>query len=185
MLFKNLSIDGLVVIEPQVFEDERGFFMESYNKKTFAENGIVVDFVQDNHSFSTSKILRGMHFQRPPFAQDKLVRVTSGKVYDVGVDLRKGSPTFGKWEGVELTAKNKKMFFVPKGFAHGFLVLSDTADFQYKVTNFYDKESEGGLVWDDEQVAIDWPIEDPILAERDKNLPTLTELKDNLPDSWE
>jgi len=184
MEFKQLSIDGLVVIEPRVFEDDRGFFLETYNKKTFAENGIDVEFVQDNHSFSTSKILRGMHYQLPPFAQDKLVRVVQGVVHDVAVDLRKNSPTFGRWEGVELSAENKKMFFVPKGFAHGFLVLSETADFVYKVTNLYSKESEGGIVWNDSDVNIDWPISDPILADRDANLPKLSELTD-LPESWE
>ena len=183
MTFTQLSIEGLVIIEPRVFEDERGFFMETYNKEAFAEKGIDVNFVQDNHSSSTAKILRGMHYQLPPFAQDKLVRVVQGEVYDVAVDLRKGSPTFGKWEGVTLSAENKKMFFVPKGFAHGFLVLSETAGFVYKVTNLYAKESEGGMVWNDPDANIDWPISDPVLADRDANLPKLSELT-LLPENW-
>jgi dTDP-4-dehydrorhamnose 3,5-epimerase len=183
MDFRKLSIDGLVVIEPQVFEDERGFFMETYQKEKFAENGIEVDFVQDNHSFSVTNILRGMHYQLPPFAQDKLVRVVQGEVFDVAVDLRVDSETFGEWEGVKLSAENKRQFFIPKGFAHGFLVLSDSAHFVYKVTNFYNKESTGGVVWNDQEIGIEWPADEPVLNERDQDLPKLSDLK--LPNNWD
>ncbi len=178
MNFISTPIKDLVIIEPKVFEDDRGFFLESYNKKIFADNGITVDFTQDNHSRSMKGILRGLHFQKPPFAQDKLVRVVSGEVLDVAVDLRRESETYGKWEKVLLTEKNKRMFFVPKGFAHGFLVISDTADFLYKVTNFYNKESEGGIIWNDPDLNIDWDIESPILSEKDKLLPKFKDLED-------
>jgi len=185
MIFKKLKIGGLVVIEPDVFGDGRGFFLESYNKKTFAENGIDVDFVQDNHSCSTCGVLRGLHFQKPPFAQDKLVRVTCGRVFDVAVDLRPDSPTLGQWEGVTLSEENKKMFFIPQGFAHGFLVLSKTVDFQYKVTNFYSKESEGGIIWNDQDIGVKWPMKKGIiLSEKDKNWPRFIEIKSQLKKIW-
>ncbi|MFH1749525.1 MAG: dTDP-4-dehydrorhamnose 3,5-epimerase [bacterium] len=177
MRFEPLSIDGLVVITPKVFEDDRGFFLESYNKKVFEENGIDVNFVQDNHSHSSKGILRGLHFQLEPFAQDKLVRVTRGKVWDVVVDIRKSSKTFGKWEAVELSEDNKKMFFIPKGFAHAFLTLSDNVDLTYKVSNFYSAEYDQGLLWNDPDIGIKWPIRDPILSEKDKNQPKLKDLK--------
>jgi dTDP-4-dehydrorhamnose 3,5-epimerase len=179
MNFTKLSIDGLVVVEPQVFTDDRGFFMETYSKKIFADNGITVDFVQDNHSQSTKGVLRGLHFQKPPFAQDKLIRCTRGEVLDIAVDIRKNSPTFGQYETVILSEENKKMFFIPTGFAHGFLVLSDIADFQYKCSNFYNKESEGGILWNDSDINIDWPKLDLILSEKDKLWPKLEEIKNN------
>ena len=175
--FIKTKIEGLVIIEPSVFGDERGFFMETYSKKVFAENGIDVEFVQDNHSQSTKGVLRGLHFQKPPFAQDKLIRCTCGEVLDVAVDLRKNSPTFGQYEAVVLSEENKKEFFIPQGFAHAFLVLSDIADFQYKCSNFYNKESEGGLLWNDPSIAIDWPAMDYVLSEKDKLWPSLEEIK--------
>ena len=175
MNFTKTKIEGLTIIEPSVFADDRGFFMETYSKKVFAENGIDVEFVQDNHSQSTKGVLRGLHFQKAPFAQDKLIRCTRGEVFDVAVDLRPDSATFGKWEGIVLSEENKKMFFIPKGFAHGFLVLSDVADFQYKCSNLYNKESEGGLLWNDPTIAIDWPKLDIdyILSDKDKIWPEL------------
>ena len=183
MIFIKTKIEGLVIIEPSVFTDDRGFFMESYSKKVFTKNGIDVEFVQDNHSRSTKGVLRGLHFQKPPFAQDKLIRCTKGEVLDVAVDIRSHSPTFGQYESVLLSEENKKMFFIPKGFAHGFLVLSDIADFQYKCSNFYNKESEGGLLWNDPEIKIDWSIggyqDLPILSEKDKLWPTLSEIKTN------
>lgn len=176
--FIKSKIEGLVIIEPSVFADERGFFMEVYNQKTFAENGINVEFVQDNHSRSTKGVLRGLHFQKPPFAQDKLVRCTRGEVLDVAVDLRQDSPTFGQHEAVLISEENKKMVFIPKGFAHAFLVLSDIADFQYKCSNLYNKESEGGLLYNDPEIGIDWPnLENLILSEKDKLWPKLEEIK--------
>lgn len=179
--FTKCKIDGLVIIEPSVFGDDRGFFMETYSKKVFTENGISVEFVQDNHSRSTKGVLRGLHFQKPPFAQDKLVRCTRGEVLDVAVDIRRDSPTFGQYEAVLLTEENKKMFFIPQGFAHAFLVLSDIADFQYKCSNFYNKESEGGLLYNDPAIAIDWPKLDIdlILSDKDKLWPSLAEIKNN------
>lgn len=177
MNFIKTKIDGLVIIEPSVYSDERGFFMESYSKKVFSENGIGIEFVQDNHSRSTKGVFRGLHFQKPPFAQDKLVRCTKGEVLDIAVDIRKDSPTFGQYESVLISEENKKMFFIPKGFAHGFLVLSEIADFQYKCSNFYNKESEGGLSYNDPNIKIDWPQMDLILSDKDKLWPKLSEIK--------
>ena len=175
--FLKTKLEGLIIIEPSVFADDRGFFMETYSKKVFADNGINVEFVQDNHSRSTKGVLRGLHFQKDPFAQDKLIRCTRGEVFDVAVDIRKDSPTFGQYEAILISEENKKMVFIPKGFAHGFLVLSDVADFQYKCSNFYNKESEGGLLWNDPELKIDWPqIENIILSEKDQNWPKLSEL---------
>lgn len=151
------GIEGLKVIEPQVFGDSRGYFMETYNYNDFKEAGIDVQFVQDNQSMSAKGVLRGLHFQIN-YPQDKLVRVVSGAVFDVAVDLREGSETFGQWYGVLLSAENKKQFFVPKGFAHGFVVLSDTAEFAYKCSDFYHPNDEGGLKWDDPDIGIIWPI---------------------------
>ena len=167
------GIEGLCVIEPKVFGDERGYFMETYNKKDMEANGLFYDFVQDNQSASKKCVLRGLHFQID-HPQDKLVRVIRGEVFDVAVDLRKGSPTFGKWYGVRLSAENKKQFMIPKNFAHGFLVLSDEAEFCYKVTDFYHPNDEGGILWNDKDLAIDWPFpegtdgSDVILSEKDK-----------------
>jgi dTDP-4-dehydrorhamnose 3,5-epimerase len=176
MEFKRFEIEGPVLIIPRVFEDERGFFLESYNEKVFKENGIDVPWVQDNHSKSIGKVLRGMHFQLPPHTQDKLVRVIKGKVLDVIIDLRKDSPTFKKWVSVELSEENKHLFFVPKGFAHGFITLTDEVEFQYKVSSLYNKESDRGLAWNDPEIGIEWPYTDPILSPKDQVQPTLQEL---------
>lgn len=163
------KFEGAWLIKLQVFEDERGFFTESYSKEKFAQMGIEADFVQDNHSMSVTRgVLRGLHFQRPPYAQAKLVRVTKGAVYDVIVDLRRDSPTYGRWEGFELTANNHLMLFVPRGFAHGFVTLEDYTEFQYKCDNPYNKESEGGLIWNDSDLGIYWPSKDPVLSAKDK-----------------
>lgn len=162
------EIEGPLIIEPRVFGDERGFFMETWNEGAFREAGVDLTFVQDNHSRSQKGVLRGLHFQNPG-PQGKLVRVTNGAVFDVAVDLRKNSPTFGKWVGVELTAVNKRMFWVPEGFAHGFLTLSDDTDFLYKCTAPYAPQSEHTLAWNDPAVGIDWPVTDldPIISEKD------------------
>jgi dTDP-4-dehydrorhamnose 3,5-epimerase len=178
--FIKSKLDGLFIIEPSVFTDDRGFFMESYSKQLFAQNGIDIEFVQDNHSKSTKGVFRGLHFQKPPFSQDKLVRCTRGEVLDIAVDIRKDSPTFGQHEAILLNEDNKKMIFIPKGFAHGFLVLSDVAEFQYKCSNLYNKESEGGLLWNDPELKIELPqTENLILSEKDKLWPTLEEIKNN------
>lgn len=172
------GIDGLVVLTPTVFPDSRGYFMETYSKRDFAEIGITQEFVQDNQSQSKKGVLRGLHFQKE-FAQSKLVRVIRGAVYDVAVDLRAGSPTYGKYYGVTLSAENKLQFFIPKGFAHGFLVLSDEAEFAYKCDDFYHPGDEGGLLWSDPNIGIKWPLEEVgginnvELSEKDKVWPTL------------
>lgn len=173
------NIEGLKVITPAVFGDERGYFMETYNYNDYAAAGIDVDFVQDNQSASKKGVLRGLHFQKE-FPQDKLVRVVSGEVFDVAVDLRESSETFGQWYGVILSAENKKQFFVPKGFAHGFLVLSDFAEFAYKCTDFYHANDEGGLLWNDINIGIVWPEIDKlelIISDKDKNWGTIEEYK--------
>lgn len=173
------NINGLIIIEPTVFEDSRGFFMESWNKREFVELGIETDFVQDNHSRSKKGVLRGLHFQEE-YPQAKLVRVVRGMVFDVAVDVRINSPTFGKWYGVILSDENKRLFYIPEGFAHGFLVLSDEADFVYKVTEYYHPEDDKGIIWNDPDINIKWPFEEfgikePIISEKDKNHPTLKE----------
>ena len=169
------GISGLYIIEPRVYGDHRGYFMETYNYNDMKEHGLDMIFVQDNQSMSRKGVLRGMHYQKK-FPQGKLVRVIRGSVYDVAVDIRKGSDTFGKWFGIELTAENKKQFYISPGFAHGFLVLSDEAEFCYKVTDFYHPEDEGGILWNDTQVNIDWPeVGEIILSEKDKKNPTLAE----------
>lgn len=170
------SIEGVYIIEPKVFGDNRGYFFESFNAKEFAEKvGIDVAFVQDNESKSKYGVLRGMHFQNPPYTQSKLVRVVKGKVIDVVVDIRKGSPTYGKYEMCELTEDNHRQFFVPKGMAHGFAVLSEEAIFQYKCDDFYHPEAEGAIAWNDSDIAVEWPIPDAdvILSEKDKHHPLL------------
>jgi dTDP-4-dehydrorhamnose 3,5-epimerase len=168
MEFIETSLKDAYIIKPKVFQDERGFFLESYSEKKFSENGIDAKFVQDNHSLSVKKgVLRGLHFQLPPKTQAKILRVIKGKVFDVIVDIRKNSPTFGKWEGFELSAENFEMIFVPHGFAHGFVTLEDNTEILYKVDDFYAPESESGLIWNDPVLAIDWPVADPILLERD------------------
>lgn len=164
------AIEGLVIIEPRLFKDDRGYFFESFNQKEFEEKVCKTTFVQDNESKSTYGVIRGLHFQKPPFAQSKLVRVIKGAVLDVAVDIRKGSPTFGQHVAVELTEENHRQFFIPKGFAHGFSVLSEEVVFQYKCDNFYSQESEGALIWDDLDLKIDWhiPSDMIILSEKDK-----------------
>ncbi len=174
-------IPDLLLIEPKVFSDARGFFYESYNQKTFASFGITATFVQDNISRSTKGVLRGLHYQLAPFAQAKLVSVSIGAVFDVVVDIRRGSPTFGKWFGVELSEENKRMLYVPEGFAHGFQVLSDVAEFRYKVTNFYTPSADRGILWNDPAIGIEWRnlgIE-PILSEKDRNAKPLHEAEIN------
>lgn len=169
------AIEGVVIIEPKVFNDERGYFFESYNQKNFNSLVKEITFVQDNESCSQYGVIRGLHFQKSPYAQSKLVRVVKGRVLDVAVDIRHGSPTFGKHVKVELTENNHLQFFIPKGFAHGFAVLSDTAVFQYKCDNFYTPQSEGAIAWDDPDLAIDWqiPQDKIILSKKDSKHPTL------------
>ena len=165
------TLKDAYLIKPQVFQDERGFFMETYSEQKFREAGIEADFVQDNHSMSVTKgVLRGLHFQLGEAVQAKLVRVTRGAAYDVIVDLRKDSPTFGKWEAFELTAQNFWILYVPRGFAHGFCTLEDYTEFQYKCDNFYAPDQESGIIWNDPDLKIYWPIEKPILSDKDKKL---------------
>ncbi len=159
---------GLFELEPRVFEDARGYFYESYNKSQFEQLGVREEFVQDNQSLSQSNVLRGLHFQAPPHAQGKLVRVITGAVLDVALDIRKGSPTYGKFHTVELTEENKKLFWIPAGFAHGFCTLRDNTIFAYKCTDVYNKPSEGCILWNDHDLAIDWGLDDPIISEKDK-----------------
>lgn len=169
------AIDGVVIIEPRLFKDERGYFFESFSQKEFEEKVCKTVFVQDNESKSSYGVLRGLHFQKPPFAQSKLVRVVRGAVLDVAVDIRKGSPTFGKHVAVELTAENHRQFFIPRGFAHGFSVLSQEVVFQYKCDNYYAPQSEGALAWDDPDLGIDWriPAAEIVLSKKDKAHPRL------------
>ena len=172
------NIDGVFVIEPKLFGDARGYFFESFNAKEFAEKtGLNITFVQDNESKSRYGVLRGLHFQLPPYTQSKLVRCVKGKVLDVAVDIRKGSPTYGKHAMCELTEENHRQFFVPKGMAHGFVVLSEEAVFQYKCDEFYHPEAEGAIAWNDPVIGIDWPVkeEDVLLSEKDKHNPKLQE----------
>lgn len=160
-------INELILIQPSVFPDSRGYFFESYKKEEFRKLGIDADFVQDNESMSQKNVLRGLHFQKPPFAQGKLVRVVTGSVLDVAVDLRKDSGTYGKWESAVLSAENKLMMWIPEGFAHGFLGLEDNTIFQYKCTNYYNRGSESGIIWNDPDLEIDWGIENPLVSEKD------------------
>ena len=163
----NTGIEGLWVIKPKVFADARGYFFESYNKELFTKNGLDLNFVQDNQSLSHKGVLRGLHFQNPPFAQGKLVRVITGAVFDVAVDIRKKSPTYGKHFGAELNEENKMMMYIPEGFAHGFLTLRDNTIFSYKCTNFYNKASEESIKWNDPTIGIKWNVENPLLSEKD------------------
>ena len=177
--FIQTGIQGLVVVEPKVFGDNRGYFMETYNYNDFKAAGLDMVFVQDNQSKSKKGVLRGLHFQKKN-PQGKLVRVVSGEVYDVAVDLRKGSDTYGKWYGVLLSAENKKQFYVPEGFAHGFVVMSDTAEFVYKCTRFYDPSDEGGLMWNDPEIGVQWPVPEGaelILSEKDQHHKPLKEFE--------
>jgi len=165
------AIDGLLIVTPKVFSDHRGFFFESYNEERFGDAGIDLHWMQDNHVKSTKNTLRGLHFQRGK-GQAKLVRCVRGRVWDVAVDIRSGSPTLGRWHAVELTEDNKKMFFIPVGFAHGYAVLSDEAEALYKCGSVYDPELEDEILWNDPDIAVDWPVDSPILSERDKNAQT-------------
>ena len=166
------ELDGLLIIEPKVFGDARGFFLETWNQRRYREAGIDADFVQDNISVSRRGILRGLHFQNPA-AQGKLVSVLQGEVFDVAVDIRRSSPTFGHWHGLSLSADNKRQFFIPPGFAHGFQVLSETAMFHYKCTDFYSPKDELAIRWDDADIGVQWPISDPVLSEKDAKAPRL------------
>lgn len=178
MKISKTAIDGVLIIEPQVFEDERGYFFESYNQAKMEEAGLHYNFIQDNQSKSCYGVVRGIHFQKGEYAQAKLVRVLKGTVLDVAVDLRQNSPTFGKYVAVELSAENKKQLMIPRGFGHGFAVLSQTAVFAYKCDNVYNKASEGGIRFDDPDIGVDWKInpKDAILSEKDKNAPLLKEV---------
>lgn len=174
------NLEGVIIIEPKIFRDERGFFLESWNEREFEEIGLRLKFVQDNHSRSVRGVLRGLHFQ-DPCPQGKLVRVVRGKIFDVAVDLRKGSKTFGKWVGVYLSDEDMRMLYIPEGFAHGFLVVSDYADVIYKTTEFYYPEYDRGIVWNDDTIGIRWPLEEagvesPILSKKDSTLPKLREI---------
>ena len=169
MKFIKTEIEDLIIIEPTVFSDKRGYFLESYNQNKFEEIVGKVSFVQDNESKSSKGVLRGLHFQKPPYCQSKLVRCVKGVVLDVALDLRKNSKTYGYFETTVLSGKNKKQLFIPKGFAHGFVVLSDFAIFSYKVDNYYNYESESGIFWNDPELKIKWPVKKPILSAKDKN----------------
>lgn len=181
MPFIETEIPGVVIFEPRVFEDSRGYFYESYNEQVFHDAGITNKFVQDNQSRSVKGVLRGLHFQRDPMAQAKLVRVTEGEVLDVAVDIRKGSPTYGKHVSVRLSAQNRKQLFIPRGFAHGFVVLSETAEFFYKCDNLYSKEHDAGIRFDDPSLGIDWLLEKDLLmvSEKDTGLPWLKDLSNS------
>ena len=172
MEFKKTKIEGLVIIEPKVFSDERGYFYESYNKENFKNNGLDLQFVQDNQSLSQQGVLRGLHFQAPPFEQGKLVRVIQGSVLDVAVDIRPNSPTYGQYESVLLSGQNKTLFWIPPGFAHGFVTLENNTIFCYKCTGPYSKASEGALLWNDPQLNINWGIDQPLVSEKDQEANT-------------
>jgi dTDP-4-dehydrorhamnose 3,5-epimerase len=174
-------LPGVKIIEPMVFGDHRGWFMETYSEDWLKKAGILIHFVQDNHSFSSLKgTLRGLHYQLNPKAQTKLIRCTKGAIFDAAVDIRKGSPTFGKWFGLELSADNKKQLFIPKGFAHGFITLTDMAEVQYKVDEFYAPECDRGIIWNDPAIRIEWPLNTPpILSKKDQQSPLLSEIDNN------
>ena len=174
--FIETQIKEVVLIEPKVFGDKRGFFMESYKTSEFKANGIDVDFVQDNHSKSTKGVLRGLHFQKSPKAQAKLVRCIRGKIFDVGVDLRPESETYKQWIGAELSEENKKMLFLPEGFAHGFVVLSDEAEVLYKASNEYSAKHDAGIKWNDPEIGVEWGIENPLVSEKDAKMPFLKDI---------
>jgi dTDP-4-dehydrorhamnose 3,5-epimerase len=176
-LFKATAIEGLLLIEPRCYSDERGFFMESYRESEFREAGIVEAFVQDNHSRSSRGVLRGLHFQSGEKAQGKLIRVIIGRVWDVAVDLRSGSPSYGTWWGSELSGENRQMLYIPPGFAHGFVTLSEEAHLCYKCSAEYDKASDGGVRWDDPELAVAWPTREVTVSAKDSGLPFLKELK--------
>lgn len=175
--FKKLDLPGLVLVEPRVFHDSRGFFLETYKESEFAAQGISERFVQDNHSLSKQGVLRGLHFQHDPKAQGKLVSVVKGSVWDVAVDIRKNSPTYMKWCSVELSEENKKMLYIPPGFAHGFAALSDDVHLVYKCTAEYDANCDAGIRWNDTDIAVDWPISEPMVSDKDRELPFLKDIK--------
>lgn len=179
------NLEGVLIIEPTVFGDHRGWFMETYSESKFQELGIDLTFVQDNQSFSAVKgTLRGLHYQLDPKAQTKLIRCTKGSIFDVAVDIRKGSPTYGQWFGIELSAENKKQLLVPKGFAHGFMTLTEDVEVQYKVDELYSPEHDRGIIWNDPAIAIEWPMDiKPVLSEKDEKAPSLKEADNNF--VWE
>ena len=177
--FKRLRIPEIVVVQPRIFEDGRGFFMETFKYSDFAGAGICEHFSQDNHSRSDKGVLRGLHYQKNPAAQGKLVRCIKGRIFDAAVDIRKGSPTFGQWEGVELSEDNNTMLYVPPGFAHGFLVLSDVAEIIYKCTQEYSPQDDRGIIWNDPDIGIAWPVGSPVLSEKDKRHPGLRDADNN------
>lgn len=169
-------LPGVYLIDPDVFGDARGWFMESWSKRKFEEGGLYVDFLQDNHSYSAEKgTLRGLHYQLNPMAQAKLLRATRGTIFDVAVDIRKGSPNYAKWVGYELSAENKRQLFIPRGFAHGFITLTDDVEVQYKADNYYAPDCDGNIRWDDPEIGIQWPIEPTILSDKDEKAPLLKE----------
>lgn len=170
------KLEGCVIIKPKVFGDERGFFKETFQAERYKDAGLTLPFVQDNYSRSAQGVLRGLHFQKTK-PQGKLVSCSLGEVFDVAVDLRPNSPTYGQWEGVTLSESNHIQFYVPPGFAHGFVVVSEVADFQYKCTDYYDQSDEGGIIWNDPDIAISWPFESPLLSDKDRQLPTLSALQ--------
>ena len=174
-------LPGLILLQPKAFPDERGYFLETYSRERYAKVGIDVDFIQDNHSRSVRGAIRGLHFQMPP-GQAKLLRCSRGAVYDVAVDLRRSSPTFGEWEAVELDDVSHRQLFIPVGFAHGLMALSEAADLSYKVTSYYDPVAEVGIAWDDPDLAIPWPLPDPVVSVRDRENPRVAEIMDRLPD---
>lgn len=175
--FENTEIKDVIIVKPKVFGDERGFFLETYKKEDFEKAGILDDFIQDNHSKSTFGVLRGLHYQKEPNVQSKIVRCTKGKIFDVAVDIRKNSPTFLKWVKVELSEDNKYQLYLPKGFAHGFVALSDVVEVMYKVSGKYSPMDEGGIKWNDPDIGVDWGIDfEPILSEKDKNSKSIKEI---------
>jgi len=181
MPFTTTEFPGLLIFEPAVYKDDRGYFFESYNEQTWLKEGLNYHFVQDNQSFSHYGVIRGLHYQLDPYPQTKLIRVLQGKIIDIAVDLRQGSPTFGKHMAIELSAENKKQFLIPAGFAHGFSVLSATAEVSYKCDGFYNKDSEGGIRYDDPVLNIDWqvPLEKAIVSQKDLDLPTFADCRNN------
>jgi dTDP-4-dehydrorhamnose 3,5-epimerase len=181
MPFTATEFSGLFIFEPSVYKDDRGYFFESYNEQTFHQQGLTQRFIQDNQSFSRYGVIRGLHYQLDPHAQTKLIRVLQGKIFDIAVDIRVGSPTYGKYMGIELSAENKRQFLIPRGFAHGFSVLSETAEVSYKCDSFYDKPSEGGIRFDDPDLNIDWqvPAGKAIVSSKDLELPVFAQCRNN------
>ncbi len=173
--FKKLALPGLVLIEPRIFTDDRGYFFEAYKQSLFTANGIKDDFIQDNSSFSTQGVLRGLHYQLPPHAQAKLVRCLNGRIFDVAVDIRRSSPTFGQWLGLELSADEKNMLYIPAGFAHGFYTITGQAEILYKVSAEYAPQAERGIIWNDPDIRIDWPVKAPLLSAKDRRFPLMNQ----------